>query len=177
VLRSPARSSPSGRLLSPMAALTGLAVDGLPWAQTGARRRPKRRLQTTAGHESEQRTSRNASPGPRHGRSSKAEYHPLSLIVPRRGRQPASGSTSTAASVSLPIAKLAAQDFSDVGFGQRVDELNNLWRLVGGHLLAAMYDHILDCQRGIRSALARVLETQGRAMGLSDRSDIDFIGR
>jgi len=39
-----------------------------------------------------------------------------------------------------------------------------------------MCDHILDCQRGIRSTLARVLETQGRAMGLSDRNDIDFIG-
>jgi hypothetical protein len=79
--------------------------------------------------------------------------------------------------LSLPIERLAAQNFSDVGFWQRVDELNNLWRLVGSHLLAAMCDHILDCQRGIRSALARVLESQGRAMGLSDRNDIDFPAR
>ena len=37
------------------------------------------------------------------------------------------------ACVSLLIAELATQNFSDIGFGQRVDELNYPWRLVCGH--------------------------------------------
>src|SRR3978361_1649785 len=51
---------------------------------------------------------------------------------------------------SPPLAQFAAQNLADVRLRQRVEEFDDLRRLVGGHFLAAVRDQVFGGQRGVR---------------------------